>query len=139
MPTLGLMEPVGVTVGTSYEAGVFTLGFSDQDSLGVLLFQKSDTIDEQGSLLGLDTYSISTDAGATIYGGVESASLSGTDIELHLTTEAVAMLGVPGKLLLRVEDEDAADVALNGLRRMGSLRPACSGRSVDWGSVPECP
>lgn len=128
-----------MTVGTSYEAGVFTLGFSDQDSLGVLLFQKSDTIDEQGSLLGLDTYSISTDAGATIYGGVESASLSGTDIELHLTTEAVAMLGVPGKLLLRVEDEDAADVALNGLRRMGSLRPACSGRSVDWGSVPECP
>jgi hypothetical protein len=70
-------------VGVAYEDGVFTVGFEDEDGSGALLFSQSDTIDAQDSILGMDTYSISTQDGATVYGGVESATLSGTNMELQ--------------------------------------------------------
>src|ERR1700724_1785095 len=76
-PELASMEPVRVTVGTAYQDGVFTVGFADDDGASALLFSRSDTIDEQDALLGIDTYSISTDDGATFYGGVASARVDG--------------------------------------------------------------
>ncbi|HZA35788.1 MAG TPA: Imm10 family immunity protein [Vicinamibacterales bacterium] len=82
------MHPLRVTVATAYEDGVFTVGFADEDGVGVLLISRSDMIDEQDSSLGMNTYSISTEDGGTFYGGVKSAKLSGTDLELQLTTEA---------------------------------------------------
>jgi hypothetical protein len=113
------MEPVSVTVGTAYEDGVFTLGLADDDGLGGLLFSQSDTTDEQDALLGMDTYSVSIDEGATFYGGVESATVTGLDMELRLTPEAAGVLGVPCKLLLRFENGVAIDKACRGLRRVG--------------------
>jgi immunity protein 10 of polymorphic toxin system len=108
-----------VTVATAYEDGVFTVGFADEDGVGALLFSRSDTIDEQDLLLGLDTYSISTEDGGTYYGGVKSAKLSGMDLELQLTTEAAAALGVSDDLRLRFEDRAEAEAARGGLRRVG--------------------
>jgi hypothetical protein len=113
------MKPVSVTVGTAYEDGVFTLGLANEDGVGALLFSRSDTIDEQDALLGMDTYSVSTDDGATLYGGVESARVTGLDLELRFTSEAADVLGVPRELLLRFEDGSAVDVARRGLRRVG--------------------
>lgn len=107
-----------MTVGTAYEDGVFTVGFADQDG-GALLLSQSDTIDEQDSLRGEDTYSISTDDGATFYGGVESARAIGLDLELRFTSEAADVLGVPRELLLRFDDGAGVDVAREALRRVG--------------------
>ena len=117
------MKPVSVT-GTAYEDGVFTLGLADKDGVGTLLFSRSDTIDEQDALLGMDTYSVSTDEGATFYGGVESARVIGLGLELRFTSEAADVLGVPRELLLRFEDGAAVDVACQGLRRVGVTRSA---------------
>lgn len=113
------MESVYVTVGTDYEYGVFTVGFADEDSLGALLFSQSDTIDEQDSFLGFDTYCVSTDTGATFYGGVESARVDGTELALRFTPGAAEKLGVPRDLVLRFEDEAGVTVARDGLRRVG--------------------
>jgi hypothetical protein len=51
--------------------------------------------------------------------GVESARLTGIVLELRLTAEAADALGVAGEILLQFEDEAAAKVARNGLRRAG--------------------
>lgn len=113
------MEPVSVTVGTAYENRVFTLGLANEDGVGALVFSQSDPIDEQDALLGMDTYSVSTDDGATFYGGIESARVTGLDLELRFTSEAADALGVPRELVLRFEDGAAVDVARRGLRRVG--------------------
>ena len=108
-----------MTVATAYEDGVFTLGFANQDGFGVLLFSQSATIDEQDALLGMDTYCVSTDDGETFYGGIESASVTGLELELHLTSEAADVLGLPRELLLRFADGAAVDMTRRGLRRVG--------------------
>jgi hypothetical protein len=107
-----------VTVGTAHEDGVFTIGFNAEDGR-VLLVSQSDGIDEQDSLGGMDTYALSTEGGATVYGGVEAAQLEGTRLELRLSAESAAELGLPTKLRLRFADETATDDARAGLRRVG--------------------
>jgi hypothetical protein len=79
----------------------------------------SDRTDEQDSMLGMDTYSISTQDGARVYGGVESATLRGTTLELQLSTEAAAVLGLSESLVLHFEDRVEAESARAGLRRVG--------------------
>ena len=106
-------------VGTAYEDGVFTVGFADEDDVGALLFSRSDTIDEQDSLLGVDAYSISTESGATVYGGIEAARLTDTQLELRLTVQAAGVLGVSNELVLRFKDAAGAETARVGLRRVG--------------------
>jgi hypothetical protein len=113
------MELVHVTVGTAYEDGVFTVGFADKDSLGALLFSLSDTTDEQHALLGMDSYCVSTAEGAAFYGGVESVKVEGRELGLRLTPEAADVLSQPRELLLRFEDVAAANLACEGLRRVG--------------------
>jgi hypothetical protein len=113
------MEPLRVTVGTAYNDGVFTLGFAGEEGVGALIFSRSDTIDEQDALLGMDTYSVSTADGATFYGGIESLRMTGMDLELQLTAEAADVLGVPRELLLRLQDGAEVEVAREGLRRIG--------------------
>jgi hypothetical protein len=49
--------------------GTFALAFRGSDN-EVLVFQLADRIAQQDALLGLDSYSISTAAGHTVYGGV---------------------------------------------------------------------
>ena len=104
---------------TAIEDGVFTVGLAEQDGVGVLLFSRSDVTDEQDSLLGMDTYSLSTESGATFYGGVESAKLAETDLELQLSAEAAGALGLSAELLLRFAGHAEAEAARAGLRRVG--------------------
>jgi hypothetical protein len=111
------VEAVEVAVGTAYDDGVFTLGFETDDG-GALLLSLSDQVDEQDSLLGI-SYAISTADGATVYGGVESANLSGVDLSLHLSERASEALGLPCDLVLRLRDASEADAAREGFRRVG--------------------
>jgi hypothetical protein len=72
----------------------------------------------------MDTYSISTHDGATVYGGVESAKLNWTNLEVQLTAEAAAALGLSRKLVLLVANLDEAESARDGLRRVGIVATA---------------
>jgi len=110
---------VDVTVATSYEDGVFTVGFAAGGWRPALLFSRSDTVDEQDALLGMDTYCISTEGGATFYGGIEAAAVRGTAIDFRLTSAASDALGLPVELLLRFHDEAAMRAAVEGLRSVG--------------------
>jgi hypothetical protein len=112
------VEAVEVAVGTAYDDGVFTLGFETDDGAALLL-SLSDQVDEQDSLLGIDSYAISTADGATVYGGVESANLSGVDLSLHLSERASEALGLPRDPVLRLRDASEADAAREGFRRVG--------------------
>jgi hypothetical protein len=58
-------------------------------------------------------------AGATFYGGVESATLGETSLELRFRVEAAAALGVSRDLPLCFADRADADAARAGLRRVG--------------------
>jgi hypothetical protein len=107
------------TVGTSYDDGVFILGFQGEDGAPLLVVSRSDTSDEQDAFLGIDTYCISTQDGATFYGGVESVKLDGTSLELRFVAEAAAALGIARDLLLILADRADADAARAGLRRLG--------------------
>ena len=107
-----------VTVATAHEDGVFTIGFRAEDG-GALVVSRADAINGQDSLLGMDTYALSTQDGATVYGGVESAKLTETSLELRLRAEAAAALGLSRNLLLRFADESSAEDARAGLRRVG--------------------
>ena len=113
------MDRARVTVATSYQDGVFTLGLREQDGGWVLVFSLPDTSDDQAAFLGMDTYCISTPDGATFYGGIESAKLDGAELELRLAAEAAAALGMPTDLLLRFTDRAEAEAARAGFRRVG--------------------
>jgi hypothetical protein len=106
---LRFVEPTPVSVTTDHEGGVFVLGFAHKDSPSALLLMLSDTVDRQDALLGMDTYCISNENGATFYGGVRSARLNRSDLELCLTPEAAEALGVDTDLLLRLPSASAAD------------------------------
>jgi hypothetical protein len=72
-----------VTVGTADDDGVFTIQFASQG--GLRSRSRDRTIDYQHSLpSGLDTHALSNEDGATVYGGVESAKLGGTSLELRV-------------------------------------------------------
>lgn len=113
------MDWLDVTVGTSYEDGVVTVGFAVEEGARALLFSRSDSIDEQDALLGMDTYCISTETGANFYGGVESARLNGAALELRLGADAVGALGLPGELVLRFRAGAPAAAAADALRHVG--------------------
>jgi len=110
-----------VTVGTSYEDRVFTLGLRDEEGAWALLFSLSDMSDDQDAFLGMDTYCISTQDGATFYGGVESATLDGGNLELRFAAEAAAALGTSRDLLVRLSDRADAEAVRAGFRRVGIL------------------
>jgi hypothetical protein len=49
----------------------------------------------QDRALGQDTYCLSTQTGATIYGGVTSYAIEGDVLRMQLATKASSVLGVP--------------------------------------------
>ncbi len=67
----------------------------------------SDT--RQDRELGMDTYSLSTQTGATFYGGVRSYAIRGPILTIRLEPEARDALGVPGDFSIRL-DADAATI-----------------------------
>jgi hypothetical protein len=66
--------------------------------------------DEQERRLGLDTYSLSTQTGATIHGGVVSYSLDDSILTMRLEPRARDTLGVPSEFSIRLE-ADAVTIA----------------------------
>jgi hypothetical protein len=67
------------------------------------------TRSEQDRELGRATYSISTQTGATVYGGVISYSLGNSTLAMRLDSRAQETLGAPGAFSIVLE-ADAATV-----------------------------
>jgi len=84
-----------------------------------LVFQLANRLDDQDAMLAMDSYSISTGAGATVYGGVTSAAVTDSVLVFGLTDQAAAALGVDGDVRLRLPGDVAVETAIAGLRRMG--------------------
>ncbi len=62
---------------------------------------------QQDRDLGQDTYALSTQTGATVYGGVHSFSLDGSTLTMRLEPEAVDALGVPEEFSIGLEADTA--------------------------------
>jgi hypothetical protein len=102
----------------AYEEGsVFIVGFRGRDNEDAIVFQLASKFDEHDALL--DTYSISSATGATVYGGVTAAAASEGVVALTLREDAAASLGVSPVLRPELPDQAAAAVAVEGLRRVG--------------------
>jgi hypothetical protein len=61
-----------------------------------LELQKALSLDEQDRKLGMDTYCLCTDEGATFYGGIKSWKLMPDLLEINLNMQAAEALGVQG-------------------------------------------
>ncbi len=85
-----------------------------------LLFSTTLTpFDEQDRLLGQDTYCISTEWGATVYGGVMSCILQDNVLVLTLDPEAADILELSKECFLNLHTEQDAILQLRqGLRRI---------------------
>jgi hypothetical protein len=78
----------------------------DGDGSGLRLeIQKALSFDEQDRRLGLDTYCLCTEAGATYYGGVTSWTLTEGSLELRLDEKAAEVLGVEGGFVVNFAPE----------------------------------
>lgn len=91
-----------------------------QDGSGSRIeIQKSLMFDEADREAGLDTYCLSTQTGATYYGGVVSWRMDGNNLDLTLDEDAAFELGVDTDLSieLHLPAETVAEVHA-GLRRL---------------------
>ena len=72
------------------EGAVFIVALAEgEDGDGVhLLLQRANTFDDDDRRSGMDTYCLSTEDGATHYGGVASWTISQNRLELRLTDRA---------------------------------------------------
>ncbi len=102
----------------------FVVGLAErQDGSGRgLIFQSPlsfDEIDEQDRALGMDTYCISTDEGASHYGGLTDCVLQDNALILRFEAEAAEMLGIAKEcnLNLLVNQEDILQLR-EGLQRI---------------------
>jgi hypothetical protein len=69
----------------------------DRDGSGARLeLQKALSVDEQDRRFEMDTYCLCTEDGATVYGGVESWTLSSNLLVINLNAQATESLGVQG-------------------------------------------
>jgi hypothetical protein len=71
----------------------------------VLTFQRGLSYDDQDRNLGMDTYCVSDERGATSYGCVVSWVIADHVLHLVLTARGAASLGVPEHLTLPLELE----------------------------------
>ena len=84
-----------------------------------LVFQLAHEFDDQDRALGMDTYAISTDTGATIYGGVTHYVLTDRLLSIWFSDNASTKLGIGREcqLALSVDPESLAKLR-DGLRRI---------------------
>ncbi len=92
-----------------------------------LIFELALWSDEQDRDLGMDTYCLITETGATHYGGVTSCVLEGNMLNIALDADAATSLGIQAECELRllVASQDIALLA-EGLRKVltgGSTGP----------------
>ena len=112
------MDEIDVRSVYSEDDGeVFIVAFETAAHEGLIL-QLSHGIDEQDSMLGMDSYSL-TVGDATVYGGVVDATLDQSVLGLSLTQAAADALGLASEIRLRLSDEASVNAAVGGLRRIG--------------------
>jgi hypothetical protein len=92
----------------------------DEDGGGRnLIFQLAYTYDEQDVRLGQDTYCITDEVAAVVYGGVTACVLDGRQLYLHFTPEAAEELDLPKECRLRLEvDQQSLEQLRHGLRKV---------------------
>ena len=74
---------------------------------------------EQEVALGFDTYSLSTESGFTVYGGVTSWSLDRNSLKIVLSPDASETLDVDGGYVIRFDiDEPTWQALRQGLERI---------------------
>ncbi len=103
------------------EDNTLVVGLSqDQEGCGqTLLFQVAHSFDEQDRALGMDTYAVSNEAGATVYGGVTSCILEGDILTVRFHPEAAATLEMDEECRYRLLVGRSSIVRLaEGLRRV---------------------
>jgi hypothetical protein len=79
------------------DPGVTIVGLTDTpagDSHS-LIFQRSATFTDQDRELGQDTFAISTETGATTYGGLQSYLVGDRELLLEFAPDAARDLGLP--------------------------------------------
>jgi hypothetical protein len=91
---------------------------------------------EQDVALGHDAYSLSTEDGSTVYGGVTDWRADENRLVIHLDARAAQALGVDGGFDVDLSSLPNAREVIDGCRRVlaGESRPA---RKPDVGSVAE--
>ncbi|MFI9358586.1 Imm10 family immunity protein [Streptomyces lydicus] len=98
----------------------FTVGMAEGEEGRQLIIQTAlYEPDDQDTQMGLDSYCVMDENGATYYGGIEAAQLTGTTLTLTFTEEATRELGLPSRTLtlhLNASPDDVATLT-TGLRR----------------------
>jgi hypothetical protein len=78
-----------------------------------LVFQRSNSFTDSDRRSGTATYSITNEAGVTVYGGVTSWKVDGSNLNLALGSDAGSQLGLPADvaIALGVEAARIADLS----------------------------
>jgi hypothetical protein len=80
----------------------------DGDSGPRLEISRSLVHSPQDRALGLDTYCLSTQTGATVYGGVVSYRIEDETLTMRLDPRAQEILGVPEEFSIRLDADKSA-------------------------------
>jgi hypothetical protein len=99
-----------VTAQELHDVNVFVVVLAERlDGSGTRLeLQKALSFDEQDRTLGLDTYCLCTETGATCYGGIAAWTLRPNTMEIGLDAHAAETLGTPGFAIAFPPEQHAA-------------------------------
>jgi hypothetical protein len=117
------LEVRRVAVQESKELNTFAVGlYENNDGQGrYLIFQRSLQSDAQDSHLGMNTYAITTELGATVYGGLASYAFDEniSTLKLALEEQAAEDLGIclECELRLAIPPQELRNL-LSGLARV---------------------
>lgn len=103
------------------ETGTFVVALAEEpDGRGRRLeIQRGRSFDEQDRQLGMDTYSLSNERGATVYGGVASWELTAGTLVIILEEKAATVLEVGGGFVIHVDANEEMESALRlGMKRV---------------------
>ncbi|XXT18297.1 Imm10 family immunity protein [Sorangium sp. So ce429] len=101
-----------LTAAEYIEINTFAIILAEQhDGSGMRLeIQKSLSLDDQDRQIGLDTYCLCAEEGATYYGGVVSWTLTEDSLEILLDAKAAEALGVEGGYVIGFAPESRTDL-----------------------------
>ena len=108
-----------VAVEEMPDLNAFAVVFAEREDGGGgrLEIQRALSFDEQDRAEGMDTYCLCISSGATHYGGVLSWKLTPGVLELTLSPEAAAELGLDELVQVAVQMAELERNVRNGLRR----------------------
>ena len=118
MKSNGSRVPVFVAREVRFErsGGVSVLGLAEspRDGGRCLIFSRAERFDDQDRALGMDTYSLTNEAAATVYGSLRAYYVSDEEhvLDLDLESEAAESLGLPEQLRVVLEVSVSARVEL---------------------------